>query len=177
MSSDKATIRKATAEDLDELVALWAHYIRIHRKNPAYQLSKGDGLAHRRRLFAKHVEGPDSRVFVAARPDGGLDGMLTCFVEKNVPYFLPPVYGRLQTPFVRPDARSRGYLRQLLGAAYRWARELELTEVRLFTSALDPFPNRLAEEYGFEAFEVVRRRPIEWDYPQGRTPFDEDEVG
>lgn len=171
--TDTVNIRKATAEDLDELVALWAHYIRVHRDNPAYQICKGDGLAERRKLFARHVEGPDSCVFVAARPDGGLDGMISCFIEKNTPYFMPPSYGRIQTPFVRPEARNRGYLKRLLGAAYRWARELELTEVRLFTSALDPSTNQLSEEFGFEAFEVVRRRPIEWDYPRGRTPFDE----
>jgi GNAT superfamily N-acetyltransferase len=173
--TDRLKIRKAEASDLDELVGLWAHYIRVHRNNPAYQLCKGDGLAQRRRVFQSHVGGPDSCVFVAARPDGGLDGMITCFIEKNTPYFMPPRYGRLQTPFVRPEARGRGLLRQLLGAAYMWARELELTEVRLFTSAFDPGPNLLAEEFGFEAFENVRRRPIEWDFPRGRTPFDDDE--
>ncbi|MFW6084480.1 MAG: N-acetyltransferase family protein [Gemmatimonadota bacterium] len=171
--SDRCNLRKATEDDLDELVGLWSHYIRVHRKNPAYQLCKGDGLAKRRKVFAEHVAGPDSCVFVMERPDGGLDGMITCFVERNTPYFMPPHYGRIQTPFVRPEARNQGYLKQLLAASYRWARELELTEVRLFTSAFDPGPNRLAEEFGFEAFEIVRRRPIEWDYPQGKTPFDE----
>lgn len=171
--SDLGKLRKATVEDLDELVGLWSHYIRVHKNNPAYQLCKGDGLAQRRKVFAEHVAGPDSCVFVIARDDGGLDGMITCFIERNTRYFMPPRYGRIQTPFVRPEARNRGYLKQLLAAAYRWARELELTEVRLFTSALDPSTNRLSEEFGFEAFEIVRRRPIEWDYPQGKTPFDD----
>lgn len=173
--TDVVRIRKATEDDLDELVALWAHYIRAYRRNPAYQLCKGDGLAKRRQRFARHVAGPESCVFVAARPDGGLDGMLVCFVEKNMPYFMPPSYGRLQTPFVRPESRGRGYLKQLLSAAYSWARELELTEVRLFTSAFDPAPNQRAEEFGFEALEIVRRRLIEWDYPPGKTPFDDEE--
>jgi len=47
---------------------------------------------------------------------------------------------------------------------------MELTEVRLFTSALEEEPNRLAEEFGFEAFAVIRRKPIAWDYPAESSP-------
>lgn len=171
--TDNVKIRKATEDDLDEMLALWSHYIRAHRSNPAYQICKGDGLEKRRSLFAQHVAGPESCVFVAARPDGGLDAMITCFAEANTSYFMPPKYGRIQTPFVRPEARGRGHLKRLLAAAYLWARELELTEVRLYTSAFDPGPNELAEEFGFQAIEIVRRRPVEWNLPPGRTPFDE----
>ncbi len=166
-------VRKATRDDLDELVALWVHYMRVHRANPAYQLCRSDGLENRRDLFARHVEDRDACVFIIPRPDGGLDGMLTCFVEENTGYFDPPRYGRLQTPFVRPEVRGRGYVRRLLAAAYQWAREHGLTEIRLYTSAYQPAPNQRAEEMGFEAFEIVRRRPMERSYPPGRTPFDE----
>ena len=166
-------VRKATMDDLDELLALWAYYIRVHRANPAYRLSRADGLEHRRQLFERHVKGRDSCVFVVTGPIDGLDGMLSCFVEQNTGYFDPPRYGRLQTPFVRPEARGRGNVRRLLAAAYLWAREQGLTEIRLFTSAYEPAPNRRAEELGFEAFEIVRRRTVERNYALGKTPFDE----
>ncbi|MDH3427767.1 MAG: GNAT family N-acetyltransferase [Gemmatimonadota bacterium] len=167
-------VRRATLEDLDELVALWVHYMRVHRANPAYRLSRTDGLIRRRQAFEKLLKQPDACVFIVPRPDGGLDGMLTCFVEANTPYFNPPRYGRLQTPFVRPEVRGRGYIRMLLAAAYEWAREHGLSEIRLITSACDPTPNRRAEELGFEAFEIVRRLPMERSFPAGRTPFDEE---
>lgn len=169
MKPDSA-VRRATLDDLDEITAMWVHYIRISRKNPAYKSIPPAGIEARRSLFERHVRGPDSAVFVIDRPDGGLDGMLSCCVEANVPYFNPPRFGRLQTPYVRPEARGRGHLRRLLDAAYRWAREMELTEVRTFTSALDEDPNRLAEEFGFEAFAIIRRKPIAWDYPAGSSP-------
>lgn len=167
-------VREAILDDLDELVALWAHYIRVHRTNPAYRLCRDDGLEHRRQLFEQHVKGRDSCVFVVPGQSGGLDGMLSCFIEENTGYFDPPRYARLQTPFVRPEARGQGNVRRLLAAAYLWAREKGLTEIRLFTSACEPAPNIRAEEMGFEAFEIVRRRPIERNYPIGKTPFDED---
>ncbi len=166
-------VRQATLDDLDELVALWAHYIRVHRANPAYRLCRADGLEQRRKLFEQHVKGTHSCVFVVPRPIEGLDGMLSCFVEQNTGYFDPPRYGRLQTPFVRPEVRGRGNVRRLLAAAYLWAREQGLTEIRLFTSAYEPAPNRRAEELGFEAFEIVRRRTVERNFPLGKTPFDD----
>lgn len=159
--SDEVTLRPAMPDDVEEVLALWAHYLRARRENPVYRLSK-NGLERRREIFRRHIEGEDSIVFVLERDDGGLDGMITCFEEDNLAYFQPPRYARVQTPFVRPDARRRGNLKKLLAAAFRWAREMELTELRLYTSAEDVLGNAMAEEMGFEAVEVIRRKPLDW---------------
>lgn len=158
-------VRRATPDDLDEILALWVHYIRVHRINPAYRNMPPDSLRKRRAVFEKHIRDETSDVFVVVGKDGSLEGMLSCFEEENTPYFHPPKYARLQTPFVRPEARGRGHLKRLLDEAYRWARERELTEARVYISAMAEAANRLAEEHGFEAIAVVRRRAIEWDYP------------
>jgi len=161
----RTTVRRATLDDLDEILALWAHYIRVHRANPAYRNMPHDALPQRRALFADHIRGDGSDVFVVMGADGSLEGMLSCFEEENAPYFHPPRYARIQTPYVRPEARGRGHLNLLLDEAYRWARERELTEVRFFVSAMADLANQLAEEHGFEAIAVIRRRAIEWSYP------------
>ena len=158
-------VRRATLDDLDEIVSLWVHYIRIHRANPAYRNMPPDSLRKRRAVFEKHIADEASEVFVVVGADGSLEGMLSCFEEENASYFHPPKYARIQTPFVRPEARGRGNLRRLLDEAYRWARERELTEARLYVSAMAEAANRRAEEHGFEAIAVIRRRAIEWDYP------------
>ncbi|MFQ5890606.1 MAG: GNAT family N-acetyltransferase [Gemmatimonadota bacterium] len=163
--TEEDRVRRAVPEDLDEIVALWSHYIRSHRSNPAYRRVTPDGVRKRGNLFIEHITGDDSAVFVLERQDGGLDGMITCFVEENVPYFHPHKYARIQTPFVRPDARRKGNLKRLLAAAYRWAREKELTEIRLYTGADNALANAIAEELGFEAIEVVRRHRIDWSRP------------
>lgn len=166
--SGRITLRIATERDLDEIVALWAHYMRAHPLNPAYRRLSKNALATRRDAFARRLGGPESAIFVLEREDGGLDGMITCFIEQNEPYFLPDRYARIQTPFVRPDARRRGNLKRLLEAAFRWARDRGMREVRLFTGADNLMANAVADELGFEAIEVVRRRPLD--------PGDEPEV-
>jgi len=158
-------VRRATLDDLDEILSLWVHYIRVHRVNPAYRNMPPDAIRTRRAVFESHIRGEDSDVFVVMGADGSLEGMLSCFEEENASYFHPPKYARIQTPFVRPEARGRGLLKRMLDEAYRWARERELTEARLFVSAKAEAANQLAEEHGFEAIAVIRRRPIEWDYP------------
>ena len=163
--SPASRVRRAALDDVDEILSLWVHYIRIHRRNPAYRNMPPDALKKRRALFEKHITDESSEVFVVVGQDGSLEGLLTCFEEANTSYFHPPKYGRIQTPFVRPEARGRGHMRRLLDEAYRWARERELTEVRLYVSALAAEANRIAEEQGFEAIAVIRRRAIEWDYP------------
>ncbi len=159
---DESHLREATEDDLDELVALWAHYIRDHRHNPAYNRVARTGFVSRRAAFASDVRDEHATVFVLARPDGGLDGMISCRVTTNLAYFQPHRLGRIQTPYVRPDARRKGNLKRLLTAAYRWARERELLEVRLYVGADNVVANAIAEELGFDAVGVVRRRAIDW---------------
>jgi GNAT superfamily N-acetyltransferase len=162
---EEGFLRAAIEDDLDELVALWAHYIRDHKHNPAYNRIVRTGFVSRRAAFANDIRDEDAAVFVIARRDGGLDGMITCRIELNKPYFQPHRFGRIQTPYVRPDARRRGNLKRLLAAAYRWAREKELLEVRLYVGADNVVANAIAEELGFDAVAVVRRKAIDWSRP------------
>lgn len=166
--SEEISVRLASLSDLDEIVALWSHYILAHRRNPVLGRMAHGALEKRRAVFESHIRGEDSEVFVLERADGGLDGMISCFVEENLPYFIPPYYARFQTPYVRAGARRRGNLKRLLAAAFRWAREKEMTEVRLYTGADNVLANAIADELGFEAVEVVRRRAIDWSRPPER---------
>ena len=158
--SPERTLRLATADDLDELVAMWAQYMRAHALNPAYRQLRTDALVRRRNVFQRRIDEATAAVFVLEGDDGGLDGMIVCFVEENEPYFDPQRYVRIQTPFVRREARRRGYLHQLLQATFSWAEEWEINEVRLYTGADNLVANAVADELGFEAVEVVRRRPL-----------------
>lgn len=162
--SEESEVRPATPDDLDEIASLWTHYIRAHRGNPAYR-PRQDAVEQRRAVFEEHVRSDDSEIFVVARKGGGLDGMITCFVENNLPYFLPAQFGRIQTPYVRPDARKRGNLKRLVAQAFRWARSMELTELRLYTGADNVMANAIAEDLGFESVEVIRRRKLDWSTP------------
>ena len=158
-------VRPANADDLDELVAMWAQYMRGHALNPAYRRLRPTALADRRRVFARLIEEATSEVFVI-EGGGGCDGMISVRLEENETYFNPPLYVRIQTPFVRPDARRQGNLKRLLEAAYEWGRTWEVEELRLYMGADNMIGNAVAEEYGFEAIEIVRRKPLDHAEPE-----------
>lgn len=158
--SESGVVRPAETGDIEELVAMWSRYIRVHALNPAYRRLREDALETRRAIFRNHIEEATSVVFVVEAEDGGLDGMIVCFVEENEPPFEPRRYVRIQTPFVRREVRRRGYLRRLLTATFEWALEWDIDEVRLFTGADNLVANAVADELGFEAVEVVRRYPL-----------------
>ena len=40
----EGTVRRATTDDLDEITAMWAHYIRGSRENPAYRNIPPDAI-------------------------------------------------------------------------------------------------------------------------------------
>lgn len=171
--SEEVVVRAATVDDIEELVAMWSRYMRVHALNPAYRRIRFDALDTRRSLFRRHIEEATSAVFVVEAEDGGLDGMIVCFVEENEPLFDPPRYVRIQTPFVRREVRRRGHLRRLLRATFEWALEWEIEEVRLFTGADNLVANAVADELGFEAIEVVRRYPLR---PEPATHWEDQET-
>ncbi|WP_419949047.1 GNAT family N-acetyltransferase [Candidatus Palauibacter sp.] len=170
--SEGGVVRRAELGDIEGLVAMWTRYMRVHALNPAYRRIRSDALHTRRGLFRRHIEEATSAVFVLEAEDGGLDGMIVCFVEENEPLFDPPRYVRIQTPFVRREVRRRGYLRRLLQATFEWALEWDITEVRLFTGADNLVANAVADELGFEAIEVVRRYPLR---PEATTNWEDQE--
>ena len=163
--SATGAVRPATHDDLDELVAMWAQYMRGHALNPAYRRLRPTALADRRRVFVRLIEEATSEVFVIQSPGGGLDGMISVRLEENEPYFNPPLYCRIQVPFVRRDARRQGNLKRLLEAAYEWGRTWEVEEVRLYMGADNIVGNAVAEDFGFEAIEIVRRKPLDHSEP------------
>ena len=59
--STPGLIRAAKEEDLEEVVALWSHYLRANSKNPAYQHLPADAVKARKHRFRDHILSPEAR--------------------------------------------------------------------------------------------------------------------
>jgi aminoglycoside 6'-N-acetyltransferase I len=78
----------------------------------------------------------------------------------GLPLLLPARYGYISSVYVVPEARRRGVLRALLGAAVRWCRARRITELRLHNVVESETANAAWEALGFHVAEHLRVRHL-----------------
>lgn len=155
-------VRPATPADLAHVVALRMALLREHGGNPIYARLRADAPERARRIFATQLSSPDERIFLA-EADGAVVGIIRCVESTGSPLLDPPRYGYISSAYVRPEARRRGALKALVGAARSWCAERGLDEARLHSVADDEVSNRAWDALGFDVVEHMRRSVIRDD--------------
>lgn len=152
-------IRRATPRDLDDVVALRLALVRSYATHPVYGRLRADADERARELFASQLRDRDQVILLADAEDVRSVGILRCVEVTSAPFLEPLRYAYVSSAYVQPTHRRRGVLGTLLQAAEEWAADRGLDEMRLHHVA-----GGVAEEtwtaLGFDAIEVVRRRPI-----------------
>jgi GNAT superfamily N-acetyltransferase len=148
-------IRPASAADLAHVVELRLALIREHADNPVYRRIRNDAPERARRLFATQLASTNERIFLA-ESDGRVIGIIRCVETVGSPLLDPTRYAYVSSAYVRPEARRRGALRALVGAARAWCDERGLTELRLHSVAGDPASNAAWDALGFTVVEHMR---------------------
>jgi ribosomal protein S18 acetylase RimI-like enzyme len=156
---ESVTIRRATARDLDAVVALRLALLREHASNPIYRRLATDVSARARKLFARQLESPGEITLLAER-DGRIVGILRCVESSGSPLLSPEQYAYISSVYVDPAVRRTGVLRALLARAEAWAKSLELEEFRLHSVADGEAANRAWDALGFEIVEHLRVRAV-----------------
>ena len=155
------TVRRATPDDLDVVVALRLALLREHAGNAVYGRLRADAPWRARTLFAEQLASPHDATWLAVDAAGAAVGILRCMEGRGSPLPDPPRYGYVASVFVAPDARRAGILRLLMDEAVAWSRERGLDELRLHAAADNATANAAWEAMGFAVAEhlFVRRLP------------------
>jgi GNAT superfamily N-acetyltransferase len=153
-------VRVATPRDLDAVLALRLALLREHPDHPIYGRLRPDVSARARQLFGAQLRSPSEAIFLADL-GGETVGVLRCVESVGSPLFEPARYAYVSSVYVRPDARRRGALRTLLGAAERWARGRGLDQMRLHNVAGSPGAEGAWGALGFFVVEQVRVRNLD----------------
>jgi ribosomal protein S18 acetylase RimI-like enzyme len=153
------TIRPATIDDLDTVVAFRVALLREHWRNAVYKRLRPDIEERARRLFAEQLGSANEISYLAER---GRDpvGILRCVETIGSPLLFPARYAYISSVYVRPAERRGGVLRELLGAAERWCRDRGLGEMRLHNAADNETANAAWQALGFHTVEVLRIRTV-----------------
>jgi ribosomal protein S18 acetylase RimI-like enzyme len=155
-------VRRATAADLDEVVALRLALLRAHGGNPVYGRLREDAPARARALFRDQLASTQEVTWLAVRPDtGAAVGILRCMEGRGSPLLDPPRYGYVASVYVVPGARRAGVLRALLGRAVDWSRERGLDELRLHAASDNADGLAAWQAMGFAVAEHLLVRPLD----------------
>ena len=154
------TVRRATSDDLDVVVALRLALLREYHDHPIYGRLRPDAERLARPIFAAQLDSDLEAVFLA-EADAEAIGLLRCVETAASPLLDPDRYCYLSSVYVRPEWRRRGVLRALFDAVTAWCRSRGLTEVRLHNVGSRAASAATWDSMGFEVVEQVRVRKLE----------------
>ncbi|GLC28462.1 hypothetical protein rosag_49750 [Roseisolibacter agri] len=157
------TVRRATPDDLEVVLAMRLALLRAHAGNVVYGRLRADAPERARRLFAEQLASPHEATWLAVDAAGGALGILRCMEGRGSPLLDPPRYGYVASVWVAPEARRTGILHLLMAAAEAWTRERGLDELRLHAAADNATATAAWQAMGFTVAEqlFVRRLPAD----------------
>ena len=155
----EVSVRVATPDDLEIVLAFRLALLREHAGNPVYGRLRADAPERARRLFASQLVAPEEVTLLAERGRASA-GVLRCMESRGSPLLDPARYGYVASVYVVPAERRRGVLRALLHAASEWCAARGLDEMRLHSAADNDVGNAAWEALGFTVVEHLRTRPL-----------------
>ena len=153
------SVRAATLEDLETVVALRLALLREHGTNPVYRRLRPDAPERALKLFAAQLSSSYEVTYLAER-GGEVVGILRCVESAGSPLLDPPAYGYVSSVYVLPRARRQGVLKALLDHAVRWCERRNLHEIRLHSTSDGDSANAAWTALGFEIVEHLRVREL-----------------
>ena len=157
--ANEFVVRRATADDLDTVVALRIALLREYPDHPIYGRLRPDAEQRARLVFGSQLESPHEVVFLAEERHQSV-GLLRCVESAASPLLIPERYCYVSSAYVKPAYRRRGVLRALLDRATEWCRDRGLLEMRLHNVGTRENSVAAWDSMGFEVVEQVRVRRL-----------------
>lgn len=156
-AADRATVavRRATAADLDTVIALRLALLREYGGHPIYGRLRPDAEQRARPMFATQLDSDNEVMFLAEEGDAAI-GLIRCVESAASPLLIPDRYCYVSSVYVAPEHRRRGILRKLLERGKHWCVERGLSEMRLHNVGSRQSSAAAWDALGFEVVEQVR---------------------
>lgn len=150
-----STVRRATAEDLDDLVklesALFVEDAGVYEEFADTSWPEREG----RDDFVQLIESLNCLVLVAAY-ESGVVGFLAGYTTPSSPTRQPVEYAVLRSIYVSTEQRRRGAAQSLIDEFLAWARSKECVEAHVDSYAANVGAQALYERNGFAARSISR---------------------
>lgn len=157
MTREARGVRRAVAQDVDRVAALWAELSDHHAAIDARHALRPDAEREIRRLIGAELRDPDALVLLFEQSDAC--GLCMARIQQAPPIRRETRRAEIGELFVRADARRRGVGRALVGAALAWVREHDVERVVVRVDAGNDVGQAFWRGIGFgDSMDVLERR-------------------
>jgi ribosomal protein S18 acetylase RimI-like enzyme len=156
------TVRRATRDDFEALLHLFAQVDNIHRD--AVPSLFGGGI-DRREMIRSALYSEELRFFVAASSEGLAGFALVAIEDRAHPMLVPDRYGHVMDIVVDSAFRRHGVGTLLLDACEGWARAEGASHLELTVFEFNEGARRFYEKHGFSTQSRKMVRPLAEDVP------------
>jgi ribosomal protein S18 acetylase RimI-like enzyme len=147
-------VRRAVAQDIDQVAALWAELSAHHAVIDARHALRPDAEREIRRLIASELRDPDALVLLFEQ-----SGLCMTRIQQAPPIHREMRRAEIGELFVRESARRRGIGRALVGGAFEWLRAHGVERVVVRVGASNDEGQAFWRGIGFAAFvDVLEHR-------------------
>ncbi len=151
-------VRRARAEDLDELVRLWREMWEFHAPlDPRFEITAAADLVMGK-WFEDTLDSERAALFVAEDRPAAARGYVHAMILENPPVVPRPYYGYVSEIAVRD--RRRGVGTKLLEAAHAWFREKNVSYAEVNVSVRNAVAGRFWRKHGYTEFLERLRRDL-----------------
>lgn len=158
VANPRPSIRRARADDLDRVVALWMRLTRYHAEFEQIFTLRADADRAVRELVVEQLDDAECAIFVHGGP-GSIDGFCTVRVDRAPPIYEETLRAEITDLLVCEPARRRGIGRALLGAAVAWASERGVRRIEARVASGNAAGRQFWDAQGFEGLvDVLHRR-------------------
>lgn len=154
------TVRRATCQDAEAIVALWHELMLLHQRlAPLVWTLSDDAMARYREYLSDNLQDERKRVLVAAR-NGKVVGYLVAEKGTRPPALAHSGYGVLGEICVAPSARRTGVGKALVSACLQWFRSEGLTAAQASYASDNPMSVSFWEGLGFRRYQITGIRTL-----------------
>jgi GNAT superfamily N-acetyltransferase len=155
----RGSLRPALGADLPRLTELWIEIATHHTSlDPLFTLRSG-AEPEVQRLLTALFRDPDAAIFVWEGP-GGLLGFCAVRVDRAPPILQETRRAEITDLGVSAAARRGGIGRELVGAAFAWARDRGIARLEVRVAARNREGQAFWRSLGFDDLMHVLHRPL-----------------
>lgn len=160
------TIRKATLEDIPQIVQLWTNFMENHDEIVLKRNKRLESYVIRKKTapnnygsFLREQLQSTGTAFIA-EVDGAAVGFTLLVVKDEIPIYKIEKIGCISDLFVKEEFRGKGISSKIRDEALKWFKMQGISNISVLLYSDNPFVHSVYKKWGFFDYKIEMRREL-----------------